>query len=255
MTNPHDAALTAIFSNSSVKDENASLSAGRPIYRDREIVTIHMAGNRKAIAVFPAHDFDPQATAESLKHGGDPVTYAVRFNEQYMAFKNNFDQPLSGTPLAEAPFLTEARRRELRALKVHTIEALADLDGGPLRILGPGGREIKNQAMAYLQTAAGTADVTALAATVEELRRQLEGEKALRGQLEAEILKRQPVSQIAQEQQGGEQNSEDAKEPDDFTEFTDEELKDYIAEKTGQKPKGSPSRATLEAAAVELAKG
>ena len=109
--------------------------------------------------------------------------------------------------------------------------------------------------MAYLQTAAGTADVTALAATVEELRRQLEGEKALRGQLEAEILKRQPVSQIAQEQQGGEQNSEDAKEPDDFTEFTDEELKDYIAEKTGQKPKGSPSRATLEAAAVELAKG
>jgi hypothetical protein len=74
------------------------------------------------------------------------VTYAEVYNEQYRKFKAGQQQTVSGTPLSEAPFLTEGKRRELRALNIHTVEQLAGLDGANLKTLGMGGREWKNQA-------------------------------------------------------------------------------------------------------------
>ena len=55
-------------------------------------------------------------------------------------------QTKSGTPLDYAPFLTEARRAELRAQNIYTVEQLAAIDGQELKNLGPGGRELKNNA-------------------------------------------------------------------------------------------------------------
>ena len=57
------------------------------------------------------------------------VTYAERFARQYQQFKAQAAQTKSGTPLEYAPFLTEARRAELRALNIYTVEALAAIDG------------------------------------------------------------------------------------------------------------------------------
>jgi hypothetical protein len=74
----------------------------------------------------------------------------------------------------------EGKRRELKALGVNTVEQLASLDGTPLKQLGMGGREMKNQAQAYLDNAAGSADVTNLAAQVAALTQQLSEERHLR---------------------------------------------------------------------------
>jgi hypothetical protein len=156
--------VTVIFRNHVLPDEQASLKAGRPIFSDMEVCDIYFAANRQTKATFPAHDAEPNATREAAKEGKGVVTYAMLYNEQYKAFKNGEAQPLSGTPLSEAPFLTEAKRRELKALNVHTVEALAGLDGTPLKQIGMGGRELKNKAQAYLDAAAGSADVTHLAA-------------------------------------------------------------------------------------------
>ncbi len=102
--------------------------------------------------MFPATAFshweiDPQ-TGEQAK-----VTYAERFQRQYQQFKAHATQTKSGTPLAYAPFLTEARRAELRAQNIYTVEALAAIDGQELKNLGPGGRELKNAAMEYIEEA------------------------------------------------------------------------------------------------------
>ena len=48
-------------------------------------------------------------------------------------------------------FLTEARRAELRAQNIYTIEALAAIDGLELKNLGMDGRDLKNKAMEYLE--------------------------------------------------------------------------------------------------------
>ena len=160
-----------------IANEAASKSAGRPIFDQLEIVEIRFAGDRQKVAVFPAHDVDPNATRDALAagtiHSGDVITYAMAHPTQYRRFKSMEAQDVSGTPLSEAPFLQQSKRLELRALNIHTVEALAALDGTPLKQIGMGGRELKNQAIAYLEKAAGSADVTAMAAQIVALQQQL----------------------------------------------------------------------------------
>jgi hypothetical protein len=201
---------------------------GRPIYDDMEIVEIRTAGDRNSVKVFPAHEV---SHLEELEDGGsgDPVTYAMRFQAQYDRFKAGHTQAQSGTPLEEAPFLTQSKRLELKAVHVHTVEALALLDGGPLKALGIGGRELKNQAQAYLDNAKGSADVTRMAQENEALKRQL-----------ADLVSQQqaPVAP--------------AVEPGSFEAMPDEELKAFIGTKTGSRPRGQPSHDTLVRMAKEL---
>ncbi len=102
------------------------------------------------------------------------MSYAEAYPEQYRKFKASEQQTVAGTPLSEAPFLTEGKRRELRALNIHSIEALAALDGQNLKTLGMGGRELKNQAVAYLEKAQGSADVTGMAAQIAKMQENID---------------------------------------------------------------------------------
>src|SRR5262249_21372308 len=143
-----------------------------PIFKDMECVEIRMAANKQTVAVFPAHDTWKWDVIDGINQ---PITYAMRFPEQYKRFKANEAQAMSGTPLEELPFITQAKRSELKALSIHTAEALASLEGNPLKQLGMGGRELKNQAQAYLDRSTDSAAVTRLAAEVEQLKAALAG--------------------------------------------------------------------------------
>ncbi|WP_395449948.1 hypothetical protein ACHMW7_09120 [Aminobacter sp. UC22_36] len=242
---------TVVFRIHTMPDATASLRAGRPIFSDMEVCDIAFAGNTKTRATFPAHEAEPNATRTSVKDGGTVVTYAMLYNDQYRAFKAGVAQPTSGTPLSEAPFLPEAKRRELKALNIHTVEALAGLDGNPLRQLGMGGRELKNQAQAYLDAAAGSADVTSLAAENTALRQQMDDMRAQVADLVA-------FNKGAASAAPVEAPAPDAKVdpvPNDFNAWDGDRLKDFIAAHTGARPRGNPSHATLVAAAQELANG
>jgi len=224
MADNQKAALVAIFKTHSVMNEAKSKTAGRPIYDDMEICEIRTAGDRQSIKVFPAHE---------VSHHDDegvPITYAQRFNEQYLRFKDGNTQSQSGTPIEELPFLTQGKRLELKALHVHTAEALASLDGTPLKQLGLGGRELKNQAQAYLDTANKTADVTKLASENELLRQQI-----------ADLRRDLTNAPVPVED-----------EPTQFEAMDDEQLKAFIADKSGSRPRGQPSHATLVRMAEEL---
>jgi len=224
MADNQKAALVAIFKTHSVMNEAKSKTAGRPIYDDMEICEIRTAGDRQSIKVFPAHE---------VSHHDDegvPITYAQRFNEQYLRFKDGNTQSQSGTPIEELPFLTQGKRLELKALHVHTAEALASLDGTPLKQLGLGGRELKNQAQAYLDTANKTADVTKLASENELLRQQI-----------ADLRRDLTNAPVLVDD-----------EPTQFEAMDDEQLKAFIADKSGSRPRGQPSHATLVRMAEEL---
>lgn len=156
-----DAGTHVVFHMLPVLDEAASHKAGRPIYNDIEHCMISFAGNRQTIGDFPALDFADWQT--------DPVmgtrtqrTYAEKYNAEYLAFKAGDAKATGGTPLEELTFLTQGKRLELKALHIHTAEALASLDGNNLKMLGIGGRELKDQAQTYLDVAAKGADATYL---------------------------------------------------------------------------------------------
>lgn len=197
---------------------------GRPIFEDMECVEVRFAGDRNKISVFPAHAICGQSETDD----GDyrQMTYAERWPEQYKRFKAKQTQVAEGTPIDELPFLTQAKRSELKALSIYTAEALASLDGQALKNLGAGGRDMKNQAQAYLDNASGSANVTKMAAKIADL------------------------EQLVRELQGSAQTVTGKSE---FENWTPDQIKDWIEEKIGERPKGNPNLATLVKRADEIA--
>ena len=228
MPTPDEARVVPKFFNHIIENKAASKEAGRPIFDDMEAVEVRFAGNRQTVSVFPAHAICGQHQDPET---GDfrPMTYAERWPDQYKRFKAKSQQIAAGTPVDELPFLTQAKRSELKALSIYTAESLAALDGNELKNLGQGGRELKNQAQAYLDNASGSANVTRMAAELEDVKQQL-------AELRAEkATAPEAVSPFA------------AWEPD--------QIKDWIEQQINERPRGNPSHATLVKRADEIALG
>ena len=218
---PNDKGVVAVFRNDVVKNPKKSAEAGRPIFDDVEYVELRHPGS-KDVGVYPAMegshwDNDP-VTGEYRR-----ITFAERFRQQYQQFKAHDRQTKSGTPLDYLPFLTEAKRAELRALNIYTAEALALIDGAELKNLGPGGRDMKNQTIAFLESSTDMAKVTKMEAELEALK--------ARNQVLEDDLKSQPAF--------------NEQEPSEFEGMTDDEIKEHIKSLTGVTPRGNPSRRTL----------
>jgi hypothetical protein len=210
------------------KNEAKSKEAGRPIFDEIEVVEVRIAGNRD-YGVFPVHARWAWITNP---HTGDQEeqTYAQRWPDQYRRFKENQTQIAEGTPIDELPFLSAGKRAELKALSIYTAEALASLDGQNLKNLGQGGRELKNQAQAYLDNAKGSANTVRMAAEIEELKQALRDMQAERAGQTAAPATASP-----------------------FQEWEPDQIKDWIEHNTGERPKGNPNHATLVRRADEIA--
>jgi len=229
----NESLVTPIFKSIAVRDETASKAKGRPIFKDVEVVEVRISGERHYLPTFGAHDFWKNID-------GIPHTYAMRWPEQYRRFKEGHAQTAEGTPIDELPFLSMAKRSELKALSIYTAEALSSLDGKNLKVLGIGGRELKDQATAYLEHANGSAGVTALAKDNAALREEME---RMREEMR-EIARQRPV-EASDVQDVPEAQS-------DFATWSVDELKGYIKETAGAAPRGNPSHETLVRMADEL---
>lgn len=208
-------ALWVRFFNDARENARRSKAEGRPVYDDVEMVEIRYPRDNKRVLVAPAHD-------KSFVRGVGKVSYAERFPEHYAAFKRGQEFIGKGTPLRDAPFLTEARRRELERAGIMTVDALAEMDAVALRRLGMGYVQIGEQAKAFLKAAASTADETEKAA----LRKELDELRAMVARLSPAAVQDEPAA-------------------DDFEDMDDAALKAMIRDKTGSAPRGTPSRETL----------
>jgi hypothetical protein len=130
-TPDEDRHITRRFYHGAILDQAATDAAGRRIYRDVEMFEGKFPGDPSRSIVAPAHD---PCFMYRPKIGEDEsvgfLTYAQRFAEDYKRFKAaDPSAERSGTPLEHAPFLTQARVFELRAINIHTVETLAHLPG------------------------------------------------------------------------------------------------------------------------------
>jgi hypothetical protein len=249
MAHMNDAGITPIWKMMALPNPAKSKQEGRPIFDDCEMVEIRIAGS-KDFTVQPAW---AQSHWEVDEESGEQriVTYAERFAKQYQQFKSKQHQTKSGTPLDYLPFLTEGKRSELRALSIYTAEALAEIDGQPLKNLGMGGRDLKNKATEWLASASHEA----------VLKRQQDQIEALQAQLR--------VIQEDREHKAGPNepprppeptpdDDEDDPPPDDdntvragpgvhpdFVGMKRAQLRGFITERTGERPVGNPKLATL----------
>lgn len=226
-----DDSIIALFKNHAIPNPAKTAKEGRPVFDDMEICEIRIAGSRN-VSAFPAtavsHWIDDVETGAQI-----PVTYAERFAPQYRQFKAHDAQTKSGTPLTHVNFLTEARRAEMRALNIYTVEALAHVDGQELKNLGHGGRDLKNKAMEYLAEARSGAVNTQMAAELEASRARI---AVLEEDLERAKLAKANTA-------GGK--------PDAFADMSLEQLRGFIEEETGHAPAGNLNRKTLVRMATE----
>lgn len=141
-----------------VQNDLKSKEAGRPIYDDIEMLEIKWAGNTKSELHAPAND----RCDRPLRNPENNDRYYVKwkdhpdFAKAYESFKAGQGGTVQGTPLSELPFLTEARRAELRAINIHSAEQLASLSGAQIGKYGFGMGDLCKQAQNYLERAKGT---------------------------------------------------------------------------------------------------
>jgi len=133
---PGDEHLQVRFYNRPKPDAGETQKKGRPIYKNKAYVKINIPGDRTSEIDQPAYD-----------------THKARFVKQWEAFQKNQEMPLHGTPIDEWPAVTEARRMELKAVNVFTIEDCAAVSDALLKNIGHDGRALRGKAIAWLEQA------------------------------------------------------------------------------------------------------
>ena len=132
-----DKTLAVRFYTHPLRDEVTSVDAGRPIYKDTEMVEIRVRGDRNNIVIRAAR-------ADDIK----------RFKGAYGEFKNEKAATADGTPLAEWPIMSSSMTEELKYLGFFTVEQLAEAGEVALSKV-PGLLSMKTRAIAFLQFAKG----------------------------------------------------------------------------------------------------
>lgn len=233
MSELHPVGLTPVFRLEQVYNEAKSTAEKRPIFDDMEVVEIRFAGDNQKLSVFPAH---ADAGLYDVGNGFDEhITYAQRFAPQYRQFKEEKIQTMSGTPLDRLPSLTPARRSELKALNINTVEQLSKLEDHAVKLLGPGGRDLKLAATSYLGSSGGDGENERLAAENDAMRRELD---ALRQQASK-------PPKVKDDPKAFDTPPENDQGDNAYENMTADELKNLIKDRTGENPRGNPNKATL----------
>ena len=154
-----DSRLAVQFYKKSVKQEDASNEAGRPIFKEFDFVRIMIPGDNLT-------EIDTYAQ-ESHKQ---------RFPRQWAHYQNQVanHQDIVGTPLDQWPQVTRSQAEELRGLKFHTVESIAECSDQQLQrigmVAGMSPHNFRLKAKAFLNLANDSAEVAQREAEMQALK-------------------------------------------------------------------------------------
>jgi hypothetical protein len=170
-----DKKLLVKFFVEPMNDKAASLAAGRPIFKDVELIDIKIPGDRTGGVCRKASHHDKQ-----------------RFAAHYQAFKQRIEVPLEGTPLTEWPLMTRSMAEELSFHNVKTVEHLSTMSDNNIgKFMGL--NTLKAKAIKWLEQSGEEAKV-------HELQQQLlerDERIALQGS-QIELLQKQMLDVLGQ---------------------------------------------------------
>ena len=156
-----DARLAVQFYKKSLKQDIASDEAGRPIFKEFDFVRIMIPGDNLT-------EIDTYAQ-ESHKS---------RFPRQWAHYQNQVSnhQDIIGTPLEQWPQVTRSQAEELRGLKFHTVESIADCSDQQLQrigmVAGMSPHNFRLKAKAFLNLATDSAEVAQRQAEMQALKEE-----------------------------------------------------------------------------------
>ena len=164
-THGDDKGLFVEFSTRPTLMPFKSAEAGRPIYEDQSFITIDFPGDK-------TKRVDRQVKLDTDDNGpSDPV----RFPRQWQMFLNQQEQNGDGMPIAEWPPITRSQALELKAIKIHTVETLAELPDSACTWLGS--RELREKARTWLENVNDHSVESRLQAALDQRDAQIEALK------------------------------------------------------------------------------
>jgi hypothetical protein len=172
-----DSRLAVQFYKKSMKQEDASNEAGRPIFKEFDFVRIMIPGDNLT-------EIDTYAQ-ESHKQ---------RFPRQWAHYQNQVagHEDIIGTPLDQWPQVTRSQAEELRGLKFYTVEAIADCSDQQLQrigmVAGMSPHNFRLKAKAFLNLANDSAEV---AQRESELQALKEENAKIKAETDAKLSKMQ----------------------------------------------------------------
>jgi hypothetical protein len=176
-----DSRLQVRFYKRAIKQEQESMDAGRPIYKEFDFVHICVAGDSLT-------EIDTYALAN----------HKVRFPIQWAHYQNRVgadDQEVVGTPVSEWPIVSKSQAEELRALKFHTVESIAGASDAHLQRMGMAAGmspyAFRDKAKAFLNLATNAAETdkreTEINALKEELAKKDQETAKMKSETEAKL--------------------------------------------------------------------
>jgi hypothetical protein len=162
-----DARLAVQFYKKSVKQDIASDEAGRPIFKEFDFVKIMIPGDNLT-------EIDTYAQN----------SHKQRFPRQWAHYQNQMGshEDVIGTPLEQWPQVTRSQAEELRGLKFHTVESIADCSDQQLQrigmVAGMSPHNFRLKAKAFLNLATNSAEVAQREAELQALRAENDKIKA-----------------------------------------------------------------------------
>lgn len=145
--------LSVRFEMEAQEDEAASKEAGRPVFREVEVVEVRIPGDPD-IRRRPATEADRQ-----------------RWPKQYLAFRTMNPEEKDGTVgtlLKVWPVMKLAQIKEAAYFGIQTVEQLASVSDSNLQRLGPGWVSLRNQAKDYLERAKDSGLLTKMRSELDE---------------------------------------------------------------------------------------
>jgi hypothetical protein len=175
--NGADSRLAVTFYKRSMKQEDESIAAGRPIFKEFDFVRICVPG-------------DNLTEIDTYANDG----HKSRFPRQWMHYQNQTagHEAIIGTPIEEWTIISRSQADELKGIKFHTVEAVANASDQQLQrigmIAGMSPYAFRDKAKAFLNLAEKVGDVNQREAEIEKLRQENE---ILKSESDAKLAKQQ----------------------------------------------------------------
>jgi len=183
--NNADSRLQVRFYKRPVQQEQESLEAGRPIFKEFDFVHICVAGDTLT-------EIDTYALP----------SHKTRFPIQWANYMNRVganEPDIVGTPVSEWPIVSKSQAEELRALKFHTVEAIAHASDLQLQRMGMAAGmspyAFRDKAKAFLNLATNAAETDKRESEINALKEEL-----AKKDLETAKIKAETDAKLAQMQ-------------------------------------------------------
>jgi hypothetical protein len=156
-----DSLLTVQFFRKPVEIKDETIAQGRPIFKDADWVRIMTPGDQLNIIETIARD-----------------NHKARFPVQWAKYQNKVGnhEEVVGTPISHWPLVSMSQAEELKGIKFHTVESVANCSDQQIQsigmIAGMSPHAFREKARAFLNLAKDTAEIDAKNAELAQLKEE-----------------------------------------------------------------------------------